>query len=69
MLITLFTFLLLKYKYYIHHIITMIIYCILGIAIDAILGAFFIINLKYFYIYYICSRWCHALLLYEIYDG
>ena len=53
MLITLFTFLLLKYKYYIHHIITMIIYCILGIAIDAILGAFFIINLKYFYIYII----------------
>ena len=52
-LMTLFTFLLLKYKYYIHHIITMIIFCVLGISIDAILGSYKIVNLKYFYIYII----------------
>ena len=48
---TLVTFLLLKYKYYIHHIITMIIYCALGICIDAIIGNFFNIKLI---IYFIC---------------
>ena len=43
--------LLLKYKYYIHNIISMIIYCALGIISDFILGRYFIMNYKYIYIY------------------
>jgi len=46
-LISIATFLTLKYKYYIHHIISMIIYCILGISIDLILNNFFLLNYKY----------------------
>ena len=45
------TFLLLKYKYYIHHYISMIIYCILGIISDFILNSFFSLSYKYIYIY------------------
>ena len=51
MLLTLSTFILLKYKYYIHHYITMSLYCVLGISMDLILGGFWEINLKYAYIF------------------
>ena len=47
------TFLLLKYKYYIHHYISMIIYCILGITNDIILGNYKILNYKFVYIHLI----------------
>ena len=47
------TFLLFKYKYYIHHIITMIIYCILCIIIDLILGNFTKIGYNYVYFFII----------------
>ena len=47
------TYLLLNYKYYIHHIICMIIYCFLGIINDFILGSYFIVNYTYVYIYII----------------
>ena len=50
-LMTFGTLLLLKYKYYIHNIISMIIYCALGIISDFILGRYFIMNYKYIYIY------------------
>ena len=36
-MITYGTFILLKYKYYIHHMISMLIYCALAISIDSIL--------------------------------
>ena len=36
-LLTLFTFLFLKYRYYIHHIISLIIFCMFSIIIDLIL--------------------------------
>jgi len=52
-LISLATFLILNYKYYIHHMITMIIYCILGISFDLILGSFSLIKYNYVYIYII----------------
>lgn len=42
--------LMLKYKYYAHHKISMIIYCLLGISIDFILNHFFILNYKCIYI-------------------
>ena len=44
------TILLLKYKYYIHHTISMIIYFALGIIIDIILGNYSKISFKYIYI-------------------
>mgnify|MGYP007102019671 CR=1 FL=1 len=53
LLVTIGTFFLLKYKYYIHHYISMIIFCILGIICDFILGGYFIMNYKYIYIYLI----------------
>ena len=37
-LITLVTFLFLKYKYFIHHIISLIIFCIIGVCIDFLLN-------------------------------
>ena len=46
-LMTLGTFLLLKYKYYIHHMISMIIFFALGITTDFILGNYFIIKYNY----------------------
>ena len=52
-MITYGTFILLKYKYYIHHMISMLIYCALAISIDSILGNFTKINYKYVYIYII----------------
>ena len=58
------TFLIFKYKYYLHHIITMIIYCILGFSIDIILGNFKDISYDYvyFFIIFIISEvliYCH----------
>ena len=47
------TSLILKYKYYIHHYITMFIYCILGIIIDIILGSFTTIGYDYVYCFII----------------
>ena len=52
-LITIGTSFLLNYKYYTHHIISIIIYCILNITIDLILDNFFIVDYKYIYIYII----------------
>ena len=52
-LMTIGTFILLNYKYYIHHIISMLIFCALGITNDFILGNYFIIGYKYIYIYII----------------
>ena len=50
-LTTLGTFLLLKYKYYIHHMISLIIFFILGITNDFIMKSYFIIKYNYFYVY------------------
>ena len=47
------TFILLNYKYYIHHMISMFIYCILGFSYDFILGNFTKIGYKYVYIFII----------------
>ena len=47
------TYILLKYKYYIHHYISSIIYCTLGIVIDLILRNYFILNYKYIYLFLI----------------
>ena len=52
-LMTFGTSFLLKYKYYIHHIISMSIYCLLGIACDFIYGYFFKLNYTYITIYII----------------
>ena len=52
-LMTFGTSFLLKYKYYIHHIISMSIYCLLGIACDFILGNFFKLNYTYIAIHII----------------
>ena len=46
MLMTLVTFFLLKYKYYTHHIVTLIIFCSLGIGMDLILGSYLVIDGK-----------------------
>ena len=43
------TFILLKYKYYIHHYISMIIFCVLGIVVDYILKTYSLLNYKYLY--------------------
>ena len=50
-LMTFGTYLLLKYKYHIHQYISMILFCILGITSDFIIGSYFIMNYKYIYIY------------------
>ena len=50
-LTTLGTFLLLKYKYYIHHMISLIIFFILGITNEFIMKSYFIIKYNYFYVY------------------
>ena len=52
-LITFGTFLLLKYKYHIHHYISMIIFFVFGIISDLILGSYSIMDYKYAYIYII----------------
>jgi len=46
------TFLMLNYKYHIHHIISMIVFCALGISIDIIIKSFSI-HFDYIYIYII----------------
>ena len=52
-LMTLGTILLLNYKYYTHHVISMVSFCILGIINDFILGSYFTIKYNYIYIYII----------------
>ena len=52
-LMTLGTFLLMKYKYYIHHYISMIIFCVFGIINDFIIESYSMLNYKYIYIYII----------------
>lgn len=52
-LMSLVTFILLKYKYYIHHMISMVIFCAFGICLDFVLGNFKIIEYDYLYIYVI----------------
>jgi hypothetical protein len=47
------TFILLKYKYYIHHMISMVVFCLLGCLNDFVLGNFTIIGYKYLYVYII----------------
>ena len=49
-ILTLITFYFLKYKCYIHHIISILIFCIFSVIIDSILGNFSLINYKYIYI-------------------
>ena len=51
-LVTVGTYFLLKYKYYIHHMISLIIYVLLGVGIDLILEKYKN-NFKYVYIYII----------------
>ena len=50
-LVTLGTFILLKYKYYIHHLLSMIIFLILGIGNDILLDDFAGLEYDYLYIY------------------
>jgi len=46
------TFLMLNYKYYIHHFISMIVFCALGISMDIIIKSF-LLHFKYIYFYII----------------
>ena len=50
-LTTLGTFLLLKYKYYIHHMVSLVIFFVLGVSNDFIMRSYFIIKFDYFYVY------------------
>lgn len=52
-LVTFVTAFLLKYRYYIHHLITLIIYVVLGICSDFILENYSQVNFSYVYIYII----------------
>ena len=52
-LMSLTTFILLKYKYHIHHMISMIAFCFLGILNDIVLGNYSLIGYKYLYAYII----------------
>ena len=52
-LMSLVTYILLKYKYYIHHIISMLIYLAFGISIDFILHSYQEIKYDYIYIFII----------------
>jgi len=52
-IITLVTLFLLKYKYYIHHYITMVLFSVLGVIADVIMGGYKIINFRYAYIFII----------------
>ena len=47
---TLITIFLLKYNYYIHHLISIVIFCILSIIIDLLLKNFLLIEYKYIYV-------------------
>ena len=68
-LMTFGTYLLLKYKYHIHQYISMILFCILGIIIDVIVGNILRLNYKYIYLSNIHFKRSINLLLFEIYDG
>ena len=52
-LMSLVTYILLKYKYYIHHIISMFLYLAIGISIDLILHSYQEIKYDYMYFYII----------------
>ena len=52
-LISIITFFLLNYKYHIHHIISMILYLLLGIVNDLILDSYSMLKYDYLYIYII----------------
>jgi hypothetical protein len=52
-LMSLATFILLKYKYHIHHMISMVGFCFLGILNDIVLGNYSLIGYKYLYAYII----------------
>ena len=52
-LVTIETFILLKYRYYNHHIISMILFLLLGIGNDILLENFTILEYNYLYIYII----------------
>ena len=52
-LMSLATFILLKYKYHIHHMISMVAFCFLGILNDIVLGNYSLIGYKYLYAYII----------------
>ena len=45
------TYIILRYKYYIHHYISMIIYCVLGITCDFVLKTFFELSYDYTYLF------------------
>ena len=51
--VTIGTFVLLKYKYYIHHIISLIISFLLSFAIDYILGNFSLLKYNYVFIFFL----------------
>ena len=53
LLMSLVTYILLKYKYYIHHIISMFLYLAIGISIDLILHSYQEIKCDYIYFYII----------------
>ena len=53
LLMSLVTYILLKYKYYIHHIISMFLYLAIGISIDLILHSYQEIKYDYMYFYII----------------
>jgi len=53
LLMSLVTYILLKYKYYIHHIISMFLYLAIGISIDLILHSYQEIKYDYIYFYII----------------
>ena len=53
LLMSLVTYILLKYKYYIHHIISMFLYLAIGISIDLILHSYQEIKYDYIYIFII----------------
>ena len=53
LLMTLGTFLILKYKYYIHHMISMGLFCALGITNDFILGSYPTVKYDFFFVYII----------------
>ena len=50
-LTTLGTFILLKYKYHKHHIVSLIIFFVLGVTSDFIMKSYFAIKYTYFYVY------------------
>ena len=68
-IVTLGTSIILKYKYYIHHMITMFLFSVLGFIIDLILGSYNVMNFTYIYIFLIYVIVDIYFDIYEIYDG